>query len=64
MGKQSLVSLDRPVVFTVRLPRRLHARFKKACVDLNLDMTAIVRTMIRLFLEDDEFRAKVLDELN
>ena len=64
MGEQNLVSVSKPVVFTVRLHRGLHGRFKKLCVDLgNLDMTDVVRAMIKLFIEDEEFRARVLREL-
>lgn len=64
MSGQEVVSVPRPVVFTVRLSRDLHSKFKKLCTDLdNLDMTVVVRTMIKLFLEDPEFRSRVLGEL-
>ena len=64
MGNQETLSVPRPVVFTVRLPRSLHGRFKKMCVELgNLDMTVVVRTMIRLFLDDEEFKQRILEEL-
>ncbi len=60
----SSMESNKKVVFTVRLSQSLHRKFKKLCVDLgNIDMTDVVRAMIRLFISDPEFRTRVLMEL-
>ena len=57
-------SRSKLVVFTVRLNPNIHSKFKKLCVDLgNVDMTEVVRAMIRLFISNPEFRERVLREL-
>ena len=54
-GKTSLIG--------ARIPRSLHREFKAECARLGLAMQDVVATMIRLFLEDTEFRKQVIAEL-
>ena len=47
-----------------RLPIGLWNKFKAEVYKNGYRINEVLQAMIRLFLEDPEFRAKVLDELN
>ncbi len=63
MSETKLVE-PKPAVLTIRLSRLLHKEFKKTCVEHgNVEMTEVVRVMVRLFVEDKEFRERILREI-
>lgn len=47
-----------------RTPVSLWYKFKAKCYEEGYDISKILTTMIKLFLEDDEFRARVLNKLS
>lgn len=59
---KTLIEETRPV--GARIPKILYIKFKSKVAALDLKIQDVVASMIRLFLEDDEFRARVLSELN
>ncbi len=58
---ETLIKETRPV--GARIPRTLYVKFKSKVAALDLKIQDVVAIMIRLFLEDEEFRDRVLKEL-
>ena len=59
---KTLIEETRPV--GARIPKTLYIKFKSKVAALDLKIQDVVAAMIKLFLEDDEFRTRVLSELN
>jgi hypothetical protein len=55
--------LSSRVMFSARIPKEIHKEFKKLCIDLDLEMAKVVEAMMKLFVEDPEFRSRVLKEI-
>ena len=58
---KALIEETRPV--GARIPKTLYVKFKSKVAALDLKIQDVVAAMIRLFLEDEEFRDHVLKEL-
>ena len=58
----SRLEMTKPVGFRTRV--FLWNKFKAKCYEEGHDVSTVLTTMIRLFIEDDEFRARVLNELS
>ena len=58
----SQLKLEKPVGF--RTQPKLWYRFKAKCYESGLEVSRVLTTMIRLFVEDEEFRQTVLEHLD
>lgn len=61
MSRSQILEKTRPV--GARVPKSLYIKFRSKVAELDLKIQNVIATMIRLFLEDPEFRKKVIAEL-
>ncbi len=61
MSRSQILEETRPV--GARVPKSLYIKFKSKVAELDFKIQDVIVAMIRLFLDDEGFRDRVLQEL-